>query len=731
MDDLILIKDTRNLEELERNFELYNSQSYNYRKMADDQSINLYGDDNYNRYNKIKASILQYQPKDQVAGSVANLESSSDIDTTLLDYDIKAAKTREAEEHSGCILIYLPIENYLSGDYEANLILLEKRYKQYFEQSENIRSMSDDYAFSIFNTDNQNLYYKLKAKILQDKEGDLIDNKDAESLDQYRHTVTFEMTKYPFDNILSEALSLDIETIENPQTRYNYLKDLNVALATNYAEEIPTIVPNLFPDELLDLGILNRDNFYKVNTDLSDDLFLSEYFHGIFMDSYKYKKLVEENYRKLKDDYNTYAQKLLELAWNPEVEPTKENYAKARNNMIKYINAKMESVNILNVSRYNIDENAILTETTKFDNELFPVFVVCTYTYTPMGKIIRKVTNSQFSHSAIGFDSGLQTLYSFNMVTPKKHGGLSFESIDGYIFDNNKAELFVGCVFLDRRDYERIRSNVNWYIANYEKCNYSISNLFILLANKAKTKKYQMNMICSQFVDSLFKLVNIDLTGKASNLVKPQDLRQAADNSTVYILYDGLAVNYSMSKTDKKIKSLISKIKRGKVKDDVNKTMVNPNLLAVAESSSYYSDLEIKPFFERAFPIKISKEVITIETPKDIENEYQKSHKLLIEYDKANSYEPMKKELCKLWYINTVLERKIHKPSCKDKKKLMNTRSRILNDFKKYIKVVLDVEPDFDFTLYYNESHYSDTNIKMDTQTTMELFEILKQIIKH
>lgn len=994
MDDVVMIKDTNNLEELEKNYELYNSQSYNYRKIADDQSISFYGTDNHNRYNEIKARILQLEPEPDIAGSVANLKESG-VDTTFDNYKEKVLEAIKAEQDNGVVMVYL---NPTNEDTETKLQKLNAKYQEYFNQSEHFRSIADDFAYSIFNTDNQNMYFKLKGKLLEDKEGEVLDTLDSENVDQYRASINFEMTKYPFDTILSEAFSTDIDTIDDIEKKYNCRKDLNTALATDYSEEIPTIVPNMFPEELLDLGILNRDNFYKVADDISDDSFLSEYFHGIFMDPYKYKNLVEENYRKLKVDYNTYAQKLLELAWNPEVEPSKENYAKARRNMIKYINAKMESVNILNVSRYNADDT-ILSETTKFDNELFPVFVVCSYTYTAFGKLTRKVTNAQFSHAAIGFDSGLQTLYSFNMQTPKKHGGLSFESIDGYINVNNKAELFVGCVFLNKHDYERIRNNVNWYIANYDKCNYSIGNLFLILVNKAKTKKYQMNMVCSQFVDSLFKLVNIDITGKPSNLVKPEDLRDVADDSKVYIIFDGLAKDYSMSKADKKIKSLIHKIKTDKLtKDDVNKTMVNPTLAIVAESkdkstinrnfkkknglhfetidlydskalkyiskdwlkdnkvgeiiicveddkiagyclanksgniaplrvyekyrgyglsetlmkdiinkyggyklgvysdnkialhlykklgfveigkktykdgdvvlimqlktkikkenvnniivnptlaivaesSSYYSGLEITPFFENKYsknvyyrityngegiyqalkkeigleewkkllssnkinwlpkppnypsnyrsyftkegynkfnsstlpiiykyldkdkvkidqfydinnivysdkyqvvtesslffektvPIKIDDKFITIDTPKDIETEYQKSHKLLIEYDKAGSTDQIRDEICKLWFMNTILEKKIHKPSCKDKEKLINLRSRILNDFKKYLKVILKEEPDFNFTDYFNNSPYSDTNIKMDKRTALELVDIIKQLVK-
>lgn len=883
MDDVITIKDTNNLEELEKNYELYNSQSYNYRKMADDQSISTYGTDNHNRYNEIKARILQLEPKEDIAGSIANLDESN-VDNTLDNYKEKFINAIKAEQDNGAIMVYIDPNNL--NDTESKLQELNDRYQKYLNQSEHFRDIADDCAFSIFNTDNQNLYFKIKSKLLEDKEGEVLDALDSENVDQYRASINFEMTKYPFDTILSEAFSTDIETIDDVGKKYNCRNDLNVALVTDYSEEIPTIVPNMFPDELLDLGILNRDNFYKVTDDISDDSFLSEYFHGIFMDPYKYKKLVEENYKKLKDDYNTYAQKLLELAWNPEVEPTKENYAKARENMIKYINTKMESVDILNVSRYDVDDN-IISETTKFDNELFPVFVVCSYTYTSFGKLTRKITHSQFSHAAIGFDSGLQTLYSFNMSTPKKHGGLSFESIDGYINVNNKAELFVGCVFLNRHDYERIRNNVNWYIANYDKCNYSIGNLFLILVNKAKTKKYQMNMVCSQFVDSLFKLVNIDITGKPSNLVKPEDLRDVADNSKVYIIFDGLAKDYNMIKADKKINSLIHKIKMNKIDGDTNRTMVNPTLAIVAEtkdeskinrkfkkknglsfksidlfdkealkyiskewlkdnkigeiiiciekdeiagyclanksgiigpirvydkykgygiseilmddiinkyggyklgvysdndvalrlykkigfeeigkeqykdgevivmqlsnvkkenvndimfnptlaivaeSSSYYSQLEISPFFEKAMPIKIDNEFITIDTPKDIETEYQKSHKLLIEYDKVGSIDQMKDEICKLWFMNTTLEKKIHKPSCKEKNKLVNLRSRILNDFKKYLKVILKEDPNFNFTDYFNNSPYSDTNIKMDKRTALELVDIIKQLVKH
>lgn len=918
--DLVLVKNTDDLDSLNKNFDDFNSQSYNYRKMADDQSVALYGDDNYNRYEKIKSNILNNEePKEKVIGSLSNLEESDyDVNDVLYNYKEKTENAKNAEKDYGVKLAFLPIEDLTYDDIDVALTKLNNKYEEYNSQSEDQRSIADDYAYSLFNMDNHNLYFSLKQKILEDKEGKVLNKSDDKSdIVKYEENMKYEIDKYPFDVILTESKKMDIENIQKIEDKVKTKEYFNSALSTNYSEEIPTIVPNLFPDELLDLGILNMDNFYKVNTDTDEDNFLSEYFHGIFMDPYKYKHLVENYYRRLNEDYDTYYQKLLELAWNPEVEPNMDNYKKARENMIEYINTKLENVNIVNLSRYNIKEN-IIQETSKFDDELFPVFIVCSFTYTFFGNVVRKVTNDYYSHASIAFDSDLKTLYSFNMNTAKKHGGLSFESIDGYLNDSNEAEIFVGCVLLNSHDYKRIRSNLNWYIANYDKCNYSISDLFLILANKAKSKKYQLNMVCSQFVDNLFKLVNIDIVSKPSNLVRPQDLRNASNNNTVFILYDGLARNYDMKKVDKKVYSLIKKQKRlnestdiyyniennifqegfmfnkdnlyinfddfkngksnivlvtglsgsgkstlgkslaseykaewieldmfehcyafendkqlkqcgqvfydyltshKKIWEDLKSKKITGDELCkeiykflkyciswckkdnkkkyVIEGVQIYSVLEkqdigrIPIIFvntsalssmirrikrtreedktyksseiikdipkvlswyindnrsfekfkkavlnestiieEKTLPISIDDNFIIIDTPKDIENEYQKSHKLLIEYDKSNSLEPMKHELSKLWYLNILIEKKVQNPKCKDKTKLMNLRSRILNDFKKYIKVILKEEPEFNFDSYYNQSEYSDTNLKMDRKTTLELIEILKQIIK-
>ena len=50
-------------------------------------------------------------------------------------------------------------------------------------------------------------------------------------------------------------------------------------------------------------------------------------------------------------------------------------------------------------------------------------------------------------------------------------------------------------------------------------------------------------------------------------------------------------------------------------------------------------------------------------------------------------------------------------------KKLIDLRARVLNDFKKYLKIVLDSDKEFNFGDYYKNSEYYDSNIMIDKET--------------
>ena len=88
--------------------------------------------------------------------------------------------------------------------------------------------------------------------------------------------------------------------------------------------------------------------------------------------------------------------------------------------------------------------------------------------------------------------------------------------------------------------------------------------------------------------------------------------------------------------------------------------------------------------------------------------------------------------MARLWFINTVLTAKIHsnKINEEDKKEYTKIRSWVMNDFTTYNKKIIKIEPDFNFSTYYESTPFSDVYIKIDKNTMNGLIALLKSIIK-
>lgn len=114
----------------------------------------------------------------------------------------------------------------------------------------------------------------------------------------------------------------------------------------------------------------------------------------------------------------------------------------------------------------------------------------------------------------------------------------------------------------------------------------------------------------------------------------------------------------------------------------------------------------------------------------NFEQEYANSHRLLMEYDRSNSYDPMKFELAKMQFFITLLEKKIYKQGKDKSMKELKVRARFLNDFKKYLKIVTSNDPNFNFTEYYEQSPFNDALIKIDNSTLKFGWEALKYMLK-
>jgi hypothetical protein len=345
----------------------------------------------------------------------------------------------------------------------------------------------------------------------------------------------------------------------------------------------------------------------------------------------------------------------------------------------------------------------------------YPIYLVTSFTFTELGKIITKVTNSNFSHAAISFDESMEKLYTFNSnyKNPLHDNGLKTESINIYRNANDKSTMQVTALFLKKKDYDKLKSIMDDMLNNSNKYSYHFTGLIDVLFNKKSVKEF--SMICSEFVARLLSLISVDISnGKELNLISPKDIALLPEiNNKMYIVFNGYVKDYNKVTISKVIKNIIPEseyIKEGGI--DIGGRLI----------------LETKEF-----PVDFDNDgnlIIKNYKKLNFEEEYSKSHKLLMLYAKHDNLEGIKYELSKLWFMNIVLEKRIYSnPTEEELQKYTKVRARILNDFNKYLNFVLEKEPNFNFTEYYNKSPFSDVDIKISGTLLYNIGKLIGQLL--
>ena len=87
----------------------------------------------------------------------------------------------------------------------------------------------------------------------------------------------------------------------------------------------------------------------------------------------------------------------------------------------------------------------------------------------------------------------------------------------------------------------------------------------------------------------------------------------------------------------------------------------------------------------------------------------------------------MKYELCRLWFLNSLIERKIYTKNNKD---LYKVRARILNDFNKYMNEITENDKSFNFIEYYKETPFNDDTVKIKSSTLKYTAKYIKDLLR-
>lgn len=485
--------------------------------------------------------------------------------------------------------------------------------------------------------------------------------------------------------------------------------------------------PALPPDELLDLGVFSNDNYYAEYKALkiddkhtTKDWFESyqKYCLGIVEQEFisitqsRHSKLIGLCHRLSKDpDNDQLKQHILELGWNPELPYTSEN----RNLMSKYTKTKLnEFYNEFSfIDIQGIEDIDYINEEMSEENILYPVYIVLLSSKTAFGKVIKRVTDSIWTHGAVSFDTKMDKIYSYDRE------GFTYDSLEKYGKD---SKISVYTIFLNKKDYIKIKTRLDYFIANKKKTHYGFGNLLNTITGKVRV--HDLNLICTEFVDKLFKFIGIDITHKSSNLVTPEDVNKSVkNNKKIYKVYEGMTGNYKKSKVDQRINKL-------KLSGKVFRELFTDKLCeSIIDKYTIESIVETKEF-----PVQFDKDGnLLIKNIKRINYnaEYNKSHKLLKEYEKTGNIDGMKYEISKLWFMYHLLEKIKHEKNLtrEELKTVNDSRARIYNDFQKYLNIIQSKEKDFNFNRYYEESPFSDSAYKFNASTLKFTKDFIKSLI--
>ena len=368
-------------------------------------------------------------------------------------------------------------------------------------------------------------------------------------------------------------------------------------------------------------------------------------------------------------------------------------------------------------------DDKIVKESKISKSKCNPVYIITMEGKSFISKPIKTFTHSEFSHAGLSLTPDLSKIFSFNMrqdtsVSGERKGGLSLESIDGYKKDNPTGRLKINAVFLKNKDFKILKDKLDYMIQNAVDTSYNVIGLFDVVINKAVETGDNMSMVCSQFVDYMFKLINVDLTSKSSNLVAPSDIAKI-ENPKVYKLFDGI----------------INEFKPSIIKNRLNKLY---NKAEYIKENSIMSESLIEPIFEskKNFDIKFSEEgdlIISKRDKLDIEEEHSKSKRLYPIYKKNNNLEAMKFEADKLYYMNSILVHKLngmnHKIMSKQREELITLRSKVMNEFTLYVRFISSKEPEYDFSNHYRNSPFCTAEMKITKGTLKWILNGIKMTL--
>ena len=605
----IIIKDTDDLEELQRQWELFETQmTRRQQRLSDDRSIEIWNMTNQEHYESLRDELMSdidskygdseeddnesvyYDPEedednfnddkfDNLIGLDTDNEDIPDDDNNITEpvkedsvipienNNIKISEPKHynsflknsqdiqkdnmADQYEIDTNMHI-IGRVTGGNVDDYLNNLEKSFTNFNAQTHDHRKKSDDKCREIYGMSNLERYNKLKADALKFKSVKTIEkvtSTDNKTLDSSKVQQLGEFVSQVYDNM--QAVN-EVENLKlNKHRRFND-------------------TPYFTPSEMIDMGVHGNHNFYckdadndglitniKIPTwfasykDMSMDHIFEDY-RNDWIDTLDLLYSDFEDIKSSGDEDKILARKqsILDLGWNPEIPFNRKNRLKASKRVSKILDETIPKDIFINLDNIpESDDDELLSEAANKSTHK-PVLLIFTQGHTPIvSQGIKLVTGSPYSHASISFDPELKEVYSFNI---REKAGFIKENLDS--FKDNIISVMA--FFAPTKIVKQLKDKVKDFENN--KTTFDLRIFFNkILKIDHKVSKNEYHQVCSTFVDTVLKSGNINLVGDIE-IPDPGQLYTAAKNipNKIIEVFNDIAIKYDGKKVKKKISAL-------------------------------------------------------------------------------------------------------------------------------------------------------------------------------
>ena len=408
----------------------------------------------------------------------------------------------------------------------------------------------------------------------------------------------------------------------------------------------------------------------------------------------------------------------------------RNNYKRALQDRMKELNESVINVTYQFEMLDKVKFFDSINESAKDDETLYPVYVMLMHSGTALATAIKTVTQSNFSHSSISFDSSMTHMYSFGRkadINPFV-GGFKRENIKDQFFQEREIPYALYVVPCTKSEIDLMKKRLDYFEKNRTKFRYDFTGLLKNYFGVADNPEYKW--FCSRFVADILNAgrPSSDPYVIEPSLMKPEDFLYT--NFAIYVT-GGMLATYNKDQVDRLTKKIIfaERIRRRKEKalaqnESVEIYDLDPlNPLQEATLEYHFAMLDENSFEEftqylKSFKIRLDKDgnvIITRREYDQLDKHLRESVRMLKAYEKAGNVESVKDELCKIYYMVELINQYYLNPASRQnktvksnlRKEMMDLRSVMLNVFQQHLKWVTIRDPKFNFQNYYNTTKYS------------------------